>query len=301
MSPQPVCAWCLALMEFSQPPGSYVLPGDRLVALAASSATAPRLRLGPGMMANGAEVDAVKAGRFYERHGGSCAIETCQRRYVAAVEDLVIGFVRSMRGEQYDVDIGTHCGALLALTAFEGATRKNMVRLKPGAMVYARVTFANKHMEPLLECMANTGKAAGFGVLTGGHVFSCSTGLCRTLLEPDCRVLRVLGGYVPFEVAVGHNGRVWVKAHCLRDTFFLRQALLATEGLPPAACDAVLFPLLATLKNQADPSVQGSDGDAPAEALLEEAQAQEDRTVERTRTPTATLASVAAERAVDEP
>ncbi|CAG8641630.1 13919_t:CDS:1, partial [Funneliformis caledonium] len=49
-----------------------------------------------------------------------------------------------------------------------------------GSLVYARVSSANKDMEPELECInPSTNKADGFGELEGGYVIKCSLRYCR--------------------------------------------------------------------------------------------------------------------------
>ncbi len=49
-----------------------------------------------------------------------------------------------------------------------------------GALVYARVSVANKDMEPELDCIhPSTGKSDGFGELKEGFMFKCSLGLAR--------------------------------------------------------------------------------------------------------------------------
>lgn len=51
---------------------------------------------------------------------------------------------------------------------------------QPGTLVYARVTLANKDMEPELDCVnPTTGKADGFGELKDGFVIKSSLGLAR--------------------------------------------------------------------------------------------------------------------------
>ena len=66
------------------------------------------------------------------------------------------------------------------MLAFEGATKRNRPNLAIGALVYARVMLAVRDMEPELECVnPSTGKADGFGLLTGGFVVQCSIGMSR--------------------------------------------------------------------------------------------------------------------------
>lgn len=46
--------------------------------------------------------------------------------------------------------------------------------------MYARVSLANRDMEPEVECLdPATGKSEGFGELKGGLVLDCSLQLCR--------------------------------------------------------------------------------------------------------------------------
>jgi len=59
---------------------------------------------------------------------------------------------------------------------------------------------------------AATQKAAGFGELEGGVlVLGVELGRCRALLSSKDSTLSRLGAKFPFEVAVGMNGRVWIK------------------------------------------------------------------------------------------
>lgn len=51
-----------------------------------------------------------------------------------------------------------------------------------------------------------------FGELKEGTVCRVSSAVARRLLEPDCSVLMRLGANIPFEIAVGVNGLVWVRA-----------------------------------------------------------------------------------------
>ena len=86
--------------------------------------------------------------------------------------------------------------------------------------MYARVSLANRHMDPELECVsATTGKADGLGPLIGGMVFDVTLGLARRLLmarsrdEGGVAVLELIGAEgLAFETAVGRNGKVWVSS-----------------------------------------------------------------------------------------
>jgi len=99
-------------------------------------------------------------------------------------------------------------------------------------LVYARVSAANKDIEPELECFdATTGKSAGFGELKGGLLIDgLSMGWCRRLMREDKGVLTEIGTHIGFQCAVGKNGRVWVDAGDVNKTVIVARAIKETEG-----------------------------------------------------------------------
>lgn len=106
-------------------------------------------------------------------------------QYMPVAEDLVVGTVVDKHTENYRVDIGTAQPARLPALAFEGATKRNKPNLQVGALVYARVVSANKHMEAELACTSVhfkkewvTGQSL-FGELVGGYAFNCSLSLAK--------------------------------------------------------------------------------------------------------------------------
>jgi len=72
--------------------------------------------------------------------------------------------------------------------------------------------------------------------LKGGMVFDVSMGMARRLLmtkqreEGKIAVLEELGEKVAFEIAVGRNGKVWVKAGGVKETLIVGRALLDTDS-----------------------------------------------------------------------
>ncbi|THG16054.1 hypothetical protein TEA_005589 [Camellia sinensis var. sinensis] len=134
------------------------------------------------------------------------------------------------------VDIKGPALAFLHVLSFEGGTRRNIPKFEVGTLIYVRVVKANTGMNPELSCtdgwfsfwtsnsilymasmccllFTSTGKVAEYGPLKDGFTFESSTGLARMLLSsPTCPVLEGLGKKLSFEIAVGLNGRVWVRA-----------------------------------------------------------------------------------------
>ena len=127
--------------------------------------------------------------------------------------------------------------ATLPQLSFPSATKKTRSLLASGSVVYARVSLANKHMDPELECVnPSTGKADGLGELKGGMVFDISLGMARRLMMPDPAaqgglvVLEELAERLPFETAVGRNGRIWVDAGDVAKTLAVGKAILDVDG-----------------------------------------------------------------------
>jgi len=81
----------------------------------------------------------------------------------------------------------------------------------------------------------STGKADGMGELKGGMVFDISLGMARTLMMPKpgdqgvVVVLEELGEKMPFEVAVGRNGRLWINSKGVKETLLVGRAVMETD------------------------------------------------------------------------
>lgn len=126
--------------------------------------------------------------------------------------------------------------AQLPQLAFEGATKKTRPQLSSGSLIYARISSASRHLDPELECVnPSTGKADGMGELKGGMVFDISLGMARTLMMPKpgdqgvVVVLEELGEKMPFEVAVGRNGRLWINSKGVKETLLVGRAVMETD------------------------------------------------------------------------
>ncbi|GAA5879354.1 hypothetical protein JCM8547_008120 [Rhodosporidiobolus lusitaniae] len=220
-----------------------LLPGDPLPS-SSSSHSSTTLQLGPGLVSHqprtqdkgkgkGRERDSVAATRagllgHVPPQGGAGAagpggkeagrekwwIEGTVKRYTPNPPEPVLGIIIARHAEGYRVDIGSSQAASLDALAFEGATKRNKPNLKIGTLVYAHLLSTPPFSEPEISCVdPTTQKASGFGELKGGMlVRGVELGRCRLLLSPKNPLLSRLGARFPFEVAVGMNGRVWVKA-----------------------------------------------------------------------------------------
>ncbi|GJP81995.1 hypothetical protein CLOP_g12119 [Closterium sp. NIES-67] len=211
--------------------GQVMVPGD--IAVDLKSVTSSVLRIGPGLRQEGDMVVAMRAGRLKPAGKRKLWVDSSVKRYTPAVEEAVIGVVIDKHMENLDVDIKGPGLSILPALAFEGATRRNRPNLQIGQAVYARVVKTHRDADPELSCVDASGKAAEFGPLVGGHLFDCSTGLARLLLAtPTAPVLKALDAAgLAFEIAVGLNGRVWVKGESIRSTILVANAAQNAEFL----------------------------------------------------------------------
>ncbi|ANB16009.1 Rrp40p [Sugiyamaella lignohabitans] len=210
---------------------TVILPGDTLIDLGDATT------LGPGLFqAPLSKPVPVKAGYLMRKekgHTGSVYIESNSRRYVPSVKDHVIGVVVGRQTEGFRVLLQDASPSVrLGQFAFENANKKNRPNLPVGALVYGRITMADKDIEAEMECYdSNTGKAAGFGELKGGYVVQVSLAYARKLLFEGSPLLSAIGDIVPFEIAIGMNGKIWIDAPDNTTIFKIAQCIEKSETL----------------------------------------------------------------------
>lgn len=158
-------------------------------------------------------------------------IEGHQKHYVPKKGDLVVGIVTKKAGESLKIDIGSAEFASLSMLAFEGATKKQKPDVQVGDVVYAKLLNAHKEMEPELVCVDQYFKAKRLGILPDdGFFFSISLNLAYSLLNIENPLLRTLGKKNPFEIAIGVNGKVWLKCKESKHIFTIKKAFEAAEN-----------------------------------------------------------------------
>eukprot|EP00658_Telonema_sp_P-2_P045610 TRINITY_DN3359_c0_g2_i2.p1 TRINITY_DN3359_c0_g2~~TRINITY_DN3359_c0_g2_i2.p1 ORF type:complete len:242 (-),score=52.04 TRINITY_DN3359_c0_g2_i2:225-950(-) len=216
--------------------GSFVFPGDCVLQPEEIQQSSDKIRLGNGLLPHDGAVVATKAG-VLAKHANTSKwwVRGYQKRYVAVEDDQVLGVIVEKGGETLKVDIGAGSHAVLGTLAFDGATKRNRPNLKVGELLYARVLRANKDIEVELTCESVVGKKdwvtgeSTYGPLTGGNVCKVSLSLAQRLLDNDAPVLEALGNVVPFELAIGVNGRVWVNAETPRNMIVVANAIANSE------------------------------------------------------------------------
>ena len=190
-----------------------------------SHSTKSNLKLGPGLTRSGDFFSPLFVGSLANFHGTRFVLEHEQKTYFPVIGDSVIGIVKGVYSEHYRVDIGYHVNAILDHLAFEGATRKNRPQLTIGSIVYCRIVFANRDIEPEVSCVAECGKSNGYGLLAseGAYCTEISSLLAKSLLfDPGCCLVKGISKEkMSFEMAVGINGMVWMRGGTEKETHFL--------------------------------------------------------------------------------
>lgn len=99
--------------------------------------------------------------------------------------------------------------------------------------MFAKLLVAGKDAEPELVCVDGHGKKGKLGVLdAGGMLLSCSLSLVRKIRNPDNPFLVEFAKERAYELAIGMNGKVWIRAKSVNETLALANALLAAEFTP---------------------------------------------------------------------
>jgi exosome complex component RRP40 len=242
-----------------------VFPGDTVTesidaAIASSpstaaSAGAPQIKLGAGLLPAGEDVLAVRAGIITSKDPSRFFVLANHKRYYPAVGDTVVGIIADRNAEFYRVRLHGTTHAQLPVLAFDGATKRNKPNLAIGTLVFCRVVSVSKHLDPELSCAASSGSTSKdwvtgqsvYGELKEGNLCTISLGHARRLLHPTCALLTRLGGSIPFEVAVGVNGLVYVRATSTRHTTIICNAIERSEKLNEDECVAFVDKLLTAL------------------------------------------------------
>lgn len=146
--------------------------------------------------------------------------------------ETIIGVVVQKTGDIYRVDIGSKEPAALPYLSFEGATKKNRPNVNVGDLVFAKLLVADKDFESELICMDSIGKKQRLGVLCDGFVFNCGVSLTRKLRNNEYPLIQLIQKHiqVPFEIAVGMNGRIWVRTSKENDTVAVANAIFEAQN-----------------------------------------------------------------------
>ena len=238
-----------ASLQTARPPPEC-LPGDDVTEHV-------QARLGPGLrlVEPGGRVFSTLAGVVKSRSAlGSSFVEPCSKLrgyYNPRQGDQVVGIVEDRGGDWYKVNVFSGSSALLSRLGFEGASKRNKPELQRGDVVYARVVQASKDLDVEVSCIAASGIkkdwSSGmtiYGPLSEGVLLRVSIQQARAMLLPECVLLNALGKHLAYEVTVGMNGLVWVRAGNVVDTIVVRNAIANAEYLDDAHTEAMVEQLV---------------------------------------------------------
>ena len=69
-------------------------------------------------------------------------------------------------------------------------------------------------------------------------------------MEEKCVVLNTLGTTIPYEIAVGMNGRVWINSDNLKSSILISNAILLSEKLTNTQQKTLVEHLIAKAKER---------------------------------------------------
>lgn len=229
--------------ELANKQPTVVLPGDRVPGADELHREKRKIVVGPGLAIAEGKIHATRAGLLRFQKPGIFYVDSFMKRYTAVRGESVVGTVVAKVGDYFRVDIGASEPASLSYLAFEGATKKNRPDVSIGDTIFAKILIANRDLEPELVCVDSHGKKERLGVLHDGFVFTCSINLIRKILKAECPLLKTLSKEVAFEIAIGMNARIWIRAKTVKETIAVGNALLAAENLTNAEivkmCDKI--------------------------------------------------------------
>ncbi|ELU16219.1 hypothetical protein CAPTEDRAFT_131167 [Capitella teleta] len=206
--------------------GGIGLPGDKIV----DKETDGRIVLGPGLRKETEHVLMTKPGKLCFKDPNIYWVDSHHKRYIPVRGENVLGVVTNKSGDTFKVDIGGSEQASLSYLAFEGATKRNRPDVKIGDQVFCKLLVASKHTEPEVVCIDSSGKSNGLGVIRdGGMTITTPCNHIRKILSPDCVLLKTLGNSLPYEIAIGMNGKIWIKGRTTKETIALTNAIACAE------------------------------------------------------------------------
>lgn len=213
-----------------------IFPGDTLPLQPQS--------LGPGLYQNPLtqEIIPTNAGLLTTTQSATYT-KYNNKRYIPAVGDYVIGTVVGAFSDSYKVSLCNFTqGVSLSYMAFPNASKKNKPNLKNGDLVYARVLSAERELEAEIECMdSSNGQNLGFGLLQDGCIIDVPMLFCHNLLfNTNYPFLRLLSKKCEFEIAIGVNGKIWLKTNDIQSNLACYRALQQCSRDKPENFDSII-------------------------------------------------------------
>lgn len=186
--------------------------------------------IGPGLKIVDSKIFVCNSGVLRCKDEKLFWVEYHKKKYTPAKDELVIGIVAAKTSEMYKVDIGASELATLPYLAFTNATKKNRPDIKLGNVIAAKVKLATPYMEPEISCVEYANSVI-LGQLENGFLITVSLNYALRLKKSNSKLLYHLGQFVPYEIVIGANGKIWIKSASVRTTIALGNAILKAEYL----------------------------------------------------------------------
>jgi exosome complex component RRP40 len=179
----------------------------------------------------------------------------CRRKhYLPAVGDLVLGVVTVKTAEYYKLDLGCPQPATLnSVEGFSRTSRRNKAILHVGSVVFCRVIFCHKDIDPEVSCVEEGDQELGLGYIKHGpntNLYYIPVSYSEDLQRPDNSALTILGKHFPFEIIVGCNGKFIIESEDPLLTYLLGLTIINSEFLSDNQIESAAGKILTQLKNK---------------------------------------------------
>lgn len=186
--------------------------------------------VGPGLKIFDNKIIVCNSGVLKCKEDKLFCIDYYKKKYTPVKDDIVVGIVAAKTSETFKVDIGAPELATLPYLAFTNATKKNRPDIKVGNVLVAKVKMATPFMESEISCVEYASSVL-LGQLESGFLITVSLNYALQLKKSSSKLLYLLGQFVPYEIVVGTNGKIWINSASIRLTIALGSVILKAEHL----------------------------------------------------------------------
>ncbi|EKX72008.1 conserved hypothetical protein [Theileria equi strain WA] len=139
----------------------------------------------------------------------------------------------------------------MSIEDFRGATKRNKPELNEGDVIFCQVTrhYPRYEMPTEVSCIDAdsvkqwTTNECYFGQLMDGVTFDVPITYAVSLSRDKCYILKKCASKLKFEIAVGLNGRVWVKGSNIQETLLVARFIKRSYGCSVAQIEALFTKL----------------------------------------------------------
>lgn len=158
--------------------------------------------------------------------------------YIPKLGDYLIGIVVADKSENLGVDINSFSDCYISkFTDFKHASKSSCPNIQCGALLYMIVKAVSSDASNVRASCINSMDIKSWvnyenylGELIDGCMFEVNQAITHSLLGDKCYILDFIGEDIKYEIAIGHNGRIWIKTDDPLDTNLIYRALMMTFG-----------------------------------------------------------------------